>query len=167
MRCQVKMGVASPGRRLAAFFVSKFVTSPNRSLFFFNLSPTAHRVGAAGGLSLFWSECVVSGRSGRAASGSLNSSLRASVSRRWLLVPGSPLMYGFARLLLQEEGWLAQSSNGHCRPCAPRALPTACPRRSNSCAVMLSRSIIESLTRSFLAAAVFATAFGFFFASRL
>ena len=52
-------------------------------------------------------------------------------------------------------------------PCVLRALPTVRPRWSNSAAVILSRSMIESLTRSFRAVAVLATAFVFFFANRL
>jgi len=39
--------------------------------------------------------------------------------------------------------------------------------RSNSSAVILSRSIIASLTKSFLVVAVFATPFGFFLLNRL
>ena len=70
------------------------------------------------------------------------------------------------RSSLIGEGWAwPYHENGHRGPVVRRALPTVRPRRSNSSAVIRSRSMIESLTRSFLAAAVFATAFGFFFGS--
>ena len=69
---------------------------------------------------------------------------------------------------VKEEGWLGPITETIISDrVVTRALPTVRPRRSNSSAVILSRSMIASLTRSFLAVAVLATGFGFFFASRL
>jgi len=72
----------------------------------------------------------------------------------------------FERTMTRRLAWLYQAAVISDRAIL-RALPTVRPRWSNSSAVILSRSIIESLTKSFLEAAVLATAFGFFFVSRL
>ncbi len=99
--------------------------------------------------------------------GFTDSSLR-TITRYAFLATFLNMMYRFALPVAKREGWLAQSGVGHFLGLAlPLASPTALPRRSNSCAEILSLSMIASLTRSLRAVAVLATALCFFLKSLL
>src|SRR5215204_410200 len=90
-------------------------------------------------------------------------------SEEAFLAPSVPMMFRFALAADRAAArlaWLYQATVISDLAIL-RALPTVRPRRSNSSAVIESRSMIESLTRSLRAVAVLARAFGFLFESRL
>jgi hypothetical protein len=151
---------------MAVDFWLSSLTSQVCSLVFYPASPTAPRVVAAGGIIWLLSESVIQTYRVRAAMAHSFISSCIVKTRIISCLIAHDVWIRASRSVIGKVG-LAQSEDGHFRPCVERALPTVRPRSSNSSADMLSRSIIESLTRSFLAVAVFTTPFGFFLASRL